>query len=302
MKWIAISICLLAVSCGRVQFAPSDAVPEIFPDYVEVTVPETMKALNFAMADGREVSFRSERVGDTLFYYVKAWEKGSRKGIAYAPFKVFISKDEIPPYIAYRLIEPNYEGWRDMGIYSRELATYQDHGQSFLVLRRLLADYYQTGNYVLAEKYAAVLSRSTLHSQYVDYFMDRMATGTPREPDSIAFRKNVPLITRDPLSNLILLGAGGINAPSSVDRVLCSLLLQCDLENFQAVFDSVRERYQPIPRYYEEALVMAGQTEGISARTMQRFAEFQTETMLQSEAQLRQHYGDTFWLFMREAL
>ena len=183
-----------------------------------------------------------------------------------------------------------------------QLATYQDHGQSFLVLRRLLADYYQTGNYVLAEKYAAVLSRSTLHSQYVDYFMDRMATGTPREPDSIAFRKNVPLITRDPLSNLILLGAGGINAPSSVDRVLCSLLLQCDLENFQAVFDSVRERYQPIPRYYEEALVMAGQTEGISARTMQRFAEFQTETMLQSEAQLRQHYGDTFWLFMREAL
>ena len=126
MKWIAISICLLAVSCGRVQFAPSDAVPEIFPDYVEVTVPETMKALNFAMADGREMSFRSERVGDTLFYYVKAWEKGSRKGIAYAPFKVFISKDEIPPYIAYRLIEPNYEGWRDMGIYSRELATYKE--------------------------------------------------------------------------------------------------------------------------------------------------------------------------------
>ena len=122
---VAIVFCLLlAAFYGRVQFAPSDAVPEIFPDYVGVTVPETMTDLRFEMADGREMSCKSERVGDTLFFHVRAWEKGSRNGVAYAPFKVYISHDEIPPYIAYRLIEPGYEGWRNMGLYSRELASF----------------------------------------------------------------------------------------------------------------------------------------------------------------------------------
>lgn len=126
-KRVAIVFCLLlAASYGRVQFAPSDAVPEIFPDYVGVTVPETMTDLRFEMADGREMSCKSERVGDTLFFHVRAWEKGSRTGVAYAPFKVYISHDEIPPYIAYRLIEPGYEGWRNMGLYSRELASFKE--------------------------------------------------------------------------------------------------------------------------------------------------------------------------------
>lgn len=135
-----------------------------------------------------------------------------------------------------------------------QLATYQEHGQSFLVLRRLLADYYAMGNYALAKKYAAVLSRSTLHAQYVRHFTERMAAGTPREPDSVAFRKEVPLLTRDPLSNLVMLGAGGINAPASLDRVLCSLLLDGDLESFRTVLASARDRYPVLPRFYQEAL------------------------------------------------
>jgi hypothetical protein len=135
-----------------------------------------------------------------------------------------------------------------------QLATYQEHGQSFLVLRRLLADYYAKGDYALAKKYAAVLSRSTLHAQYVRHFTERMAAGTPREPDSLAFRKTVPLLTRDPLSNLVMLGAGGVNAPASLDRILCSLLLDGDMENFRAVLNSARDRYPVLPRYYEEAL------------------------------------------------
>lgn len=178
-----------------------------------------------------------------------------------------------------------------------QLATYQEHGQSFLVLRRLLDDYFMTGNYDLALKYAVVLSKSTLHSQYVHYFTERMAGGTSREPDSIAYRKSVPLIAHDPLSNLILLGAGGINTRASVDRVLCSLLLNRDIENFQAVFSSVPEMYPTIPRYYEEALVMAGKTEGISPSTLQRYSQFQADYIAQSPAWLQQRYSDTFWLY-----
>lgn len=189
-----------------------------------------------------------------------------------------------------------------------QLATYEAHGQSFLVLRRLLSNYYQIGNYELARKYAAVLSRSTLHGQYARYFTESMASGTPRELDSLAFRKVVPLITRDELSNLIMLGAGGINAPAAVDRVLCLLLLQRDMERFQAIFTSVRDRYTSpqgngsargtsIPRYYEEALMTLGLTDGVSEQTRQRYADFQLDTMSLPVAQLRKLYGDTFWLY-----
>lgn len=113
-------------ACREVQFTESQELPEIFPDYIGVTVPESMTDLPFEMADGREMSYEKERIGDTLFFRVKAWEKGSSSGIAYAPFKVFVSHDVIDPYIAYRLIEPSYEGWKFMGIYSRKLASFEE--------------------------------------------------------------------------------------------------------------------------------------------------------------------------------
>lgn len=117
---------ILALSCTRVTFVPVAGQPDMFPDYAGVTVPEGMAPLTFAMADGRKLSWSSERVGDTLFYRVRAWRKGERSGEEFEPFKVYVSKDEIDPYIAYRLIEPNYESWKYLGIYARELATYRE--------------------------------------------------------------------------------------------------------------------------------------------------------------------------------
>ena len=128
MRKVLCLVCagLLAAACARVSFEPSAELPEIEPDYIGVTVPEGMAALTFGMKDGRELSYAVERQGDTLLYRVKAWEKGSRKGVSYAPFRVYFSRDAIDPYIAYRLIEPGYQSWKDIGIYSRELATYRE--------------------------------------------------------------------------------------------------------------------------------------------------------------------------------
>ena len=117
---------LLLSACREVRFTPSPSYPEIFPDYIGVTVPETMTDLPFRMADGRRMTRRTERRGDTLFISVNAWEKGSSEGVAYAPFPVYVSRDDIDPYLAYRLIEPGYEGWKDMGLYSRELASFKE--------------------------------------------------------------------------------------------------------------------------------------------------------------------------------
>lgn len=117
---------VLLVSCTAVTFTEEDGIPPILPDYIGVTVPETLAPLRFEMMDGRECSYTSERVGDTLYFTVSAWEKGSRTGVRYAPFPVYVSHDPVDPYIAYRLIEPGYESWRDMGLYSRELASYEE--------------------------------------------------------------------------------------------------------------------------------------------------------------------------------
>ena len=122
-------LCALALllSCSRVQFTDSQALPDIVPDYIGVTIPaEGMAALSFEMADGKPFRTEVERVGDTLFYRVSAWDGKSRKGVRYAPFPVYVSPDPIDPYIAYRLIEPGYESWREMGLYGRELASYKE--------------------------------------------------------------------------------------------------------------------------------------------------------------------------------
>ena len=53
--------CVLLVSCGRPSvFDDSEEYPSVFPDYVGVTVPETMARLTFRMADGRR--FKSLRL------------------------------------------------------------------------------------------------------------------------------------------------------------------------------------------------------------------------------------------------
>lgn len=122
----AIVIACLAMSCRQVTFTEVDALPDIFPDYIGVTIPETMVAPVFQMIDGRECKVSQTVEGDVIWVSVSAWRKGEKSGTSYKPFPIYISHDPIDPYIAYRLIEPCYESWHDMGIYQRELASYKE--------------------------------------------------------------------------------------------------------------------------------------------------------------------------------
>lgn len=103
-----------------------DSYPEIFPDYIGVTVPESMAGLRFSMADGRRSKVETRMEGDVIWYKVSAWNRGAKSGESYKEFPVYISHDPIDPYVAYRLIEPAYESWHDMGIYQRELSSYKE--------------------------------------------------------------------------------------------------------------------------------------------------------------------------------
>ncbi len=117
---------VFACSCGRpFFFCQSERWPDIFPDYVGVTVPENCPELRFRMADGRKSSVRREKRGDTIFVTVRAWDKG-RSGVEYREFPIYISHDPIDPYVAYRLIEPGYESWNYIGIFQRNLSSFKE--------------------------------------------------------------------------------------------------------------------------------------------------------------------------------
>ena len=123
---LAAALLLCCCACRRVAFTGSTEYPCIVPDCAGVTIPEGMAPLTFEMADGRPFKTKVTRVKDTLFYQVSAWDRKTGKGVHYAPFPVYVSHDPIDPWIAYRLIEPGYEGWKQMGIYARELSSYKE--------------------------------------------------------------------------------------------------------------------------------------------------------------------------------
>lgn len=133
----------------------SDSLPEIFPDYSGVTVPANIAPLNFMVEDaeavqavfsvkgaeiaaivGREgvvsVPFKkwaqilSFGKGEAVSVEVSVWNSEFPDGVRYRPFQINIAEDEIDPWIAYRLIEPGYMGWRQLGIYQREMSSFEE--------------------------------------------------------------------------------------------------------------------------------------------------------------------------------
>jgi len=45
---------------------------------------------------------------------------------SYPSFRINVSTDPIDGYLVYRLIPPGYQGWKDMGIYQREISSYKE--------------------------------------------------------------------------------------------------------------------------------------------------------------------------------
>lgn len=147
--------CLLYL-CGCSEGIPEaqekDTLPEIFPDYCNVTVPCNIAPLNFKLnipanslvvisngeqqvrVDSKEGSFRipfgkwrhllETSAGETLRFLVYAEENG--RWVQYKPFPVHIAKEPIDAYLVYRRIAPGYRMWGEMGIYQRCLENFKE--------------------------------------------------------------------------------------------------------------------------------------------------------------------------------
>ena len=126
----------------------SDALPPLYPDYCDVTIPENIAPLNFLIrndhceaievrvgeltlnARGNEVVFdlddwkalMQQSAGQTLTITVAALIDG--QWIEYKSFEWQVVKDRIDPYLTYRLIEPDYEIWNQIQIQQRCLENF----------------------------------------------------------------------------------------------------------------------------------------------------------------------------------
>jgi len=151
-------IALLLASCGAKEYdaTPIAESPVIVPDYREVTMPCNIAAPTFALNDSlkkyadvqavfnagdKKIVVDSEEdrgicideadwkdlvanAGGKISITIKAKDAG--KAISFKPFDIFISNDTIDRYVSYRLIEPGYEVWGQMGIYQRDVTSYDE--------------------------------------------------------------------------------------------------------------------------------------------------------------------------------
>lgn len=143
-------------ACGgrRVPSAFLDQLPPIYPDYKDVTVPSNIAPLNFMIegADHIQATFcfeeneitvsgkegiidipvkewkaLMEQAADaSISVKVYQWNDEYPDGVAYAPFFINVSSDQIDGWMAYRLIEPGYRSWRQIGLYQRSLSSFEE--------------------------------------------------------------------------------------------------------------------------------------------------------------------------------
>ena len=145
---ILLSLTTLLLACNPIRVTDPkhmEGLPEIYPDYIGVTIPLNISPLNFGMKwgdyDAIVATFAGAH-GDTLTasgsssieINSKEWQKlltentndslsvsvYGKKGDnwhSFRPFQLYVAPDSIDYSIVYRLIAPGYQTYSKMGIY-----------------------------------------------------------------------------------------------------------------------------------------------------------------------------------------
>lgn len=157
IRYLFITITTLIVFSGCNEQVESphiiDAYPVIFPDYVGVTVPASIAPLNFTIKaekfDKIDVKIRGQKSGEVhvqdkevVQFSEKDWHsllennKGSAievevslkldgKWKQYKTFAIYVNATPIDHGLVYRMIAPGYEVYSKMGIYQRDLSSFE---------------------------------------------------------------------------------------------------------------------------------------------------------------------------------
>ncbi len=152
-------VALLLSSCNGHPDVPASSkdvqsLPDIFPDYCDVTVPCNIAPLNFMLSldeyqacvarvttpDGQQQTY-GEGVkvlfpetewhamleaakGKSL--KVEVWGQKGGEWQRFRPFEIHVAPEPIDEYLSYRLIEPSYVAWNYMEIAQRNLTSFEE--------------------------------------------------------------------------------------------------------------------------------------------------------------------------------
>lgn len=138
------------------QFTQSDRQADIFPNYKDIVIPPNIAPLNFMVKDSGAVAAVAQLQGIcgsevlakaddnmTIRFDTIEWKNliGENKGkdiqvtiyvqigdawLKHKPHLLSVAEEEIDPYLSYRLIEPGYELYRQLGIYQRNLTNWEE--------------------------------------------------------------------------------------------------------------------------------------------------------------------------------
>ncbi|MDR0795928.1 MAG: hypothetical protein LBE79_07770 [Tannerella sp.] len=152
-----ILLSLIFVSCSdRNRITRTlETPPVIFPDYTDVTIPANIAPLNFKLADTCEYEkaiaifergtqrfelkekkgqfsipfttwkkLMQDASGEILRVTIQAKLQG--QWVGFPSFQIFVAPEPVDSWLAYRLIEPGYEVWNEMGLYQRCLENFDE--------------------------------------------------------------------------------------------------------------------------------------------------------------------------------
>jgi Tol biopolymer transport system component len=148
---------LLFFSCNPVQVDNEEKAgrkPVIDPDYIGVTIPVNIAPMNFKIEEagrsfkviaasgnnGFKIKVKSS--DGIIRFPEKSWRKllkdnekisfqvyssdGRKKTVLYDTFFMKVAREQIDPYLAYRLINPGYYNWSTIRIMQRSLESFTE--------------------------------------------------------------------------------------------------------------------------------------------------------------------------------
>jgi hypothetical protein len=154
--WLCVSVWLL-LACSSNSEHPTlvDKLPVIYPDYIGVTIPVDIAPLNFNFADetinrmdvvvkgskGGELHVNGEWADFDIdeWHVLTAQNLGGRLTVTvctekdgqwtqYKDFDIFVGEARLDDWgLTYRRIKPGYEVGGDIGIYQRELSSFDEY-------------------------------------------------------------------------------------------------------------------------------------------------------------------------------
>jgi len=157
MKYLLLSSAIFLCSCSFSPENPvkTDQLPDIYPDYIGVTIPADIAPLDFNFADeaidALDVVVKGSKggelhvQGDYADFDIDDWHeltkqnqggkitvtvcvKKDGKWLQYRDFDIFVSPYSLDDWgLTYRHIKPGYEVGGDIGIYQRNIHTFDEY-------------------------------------------------------------------------------------------------------------------------------------------------------------------------------